>query len=108
MRPGPIQGDMVHPYIRRREGKEPVHFPTPALEKVLGKTLGISPSSLAATTKPNTAGMDLTTAIQEQSRSHATFTCPIYTSTRSSSRRGIFGESRRKRNQGLDCKRTPS
>jgi error-prone DNA polymerase len=41
VRPGPIQGDMVHPYIRRREGKEPVHFPTPALEKVLGKTLGV-------------------------------------------------------------------
>src|SRR4029077_2502413 len=40
-RPGPIQGDMVHPYIRRREGKEPVHFPTPALEKVLGKILGV-------------------------------------------------------------------
>jgi error-prone DNA polymerase len=29
VRPGPIQGDMVHPYIRRREGKEPVSFPTP-------------------------------------------------------------------------------
>jgi error-prone DNA polymerase len=41
VRPGPIQGDMVHPYIRRREGKESVHFPTPALEKVLGKTLGV-------------------------------------------------------------------
>jgi error-prone DNA polymerase len=41
VRPGPIQGDMVHPYIRRREGKEPVDFPTPALEKVLGKTLGV-------------------------------------------------------------------
>jgi error-prone DNA polymerase len=37
----PIQGDMVHPYIRRREGKELVEFPTPALEKVLGKTLGV-------------------------------------------------------------------
>ena len=32
---------MVHPYIRRREGSEPVEFPTPALEKVLGKTLGV-------------------------------------------------------------------
>ena len=32
---------MVHPYIRRREGKEKVNFPTPALEKVLGKTLGV-------------------------------------------------------------------
>src|SRR5712671_3471986 len=41
VRPGPIQGDMVHPYIRRREGKEAVTFPTPALEKVLGKTLGV-------------------------------------------------------------------
>jgi error-prone DNA polymerase len=41
VRPGPIQGDMVHHYIRRREGKEDVHFPTPALEKVLGKTLGV-------------------------------------------------------------------
>jgi error-prone DNA polymerase len=41
VRPGPIQGDMVHPYLRRREGKEPVHFPKPELEKVLGKTLGV-------------------------------------------------------------------
>jgi error-prone DNA polymerase len=41
VRPGPIQGDMVHPYLRRREGKEPVEYPTPELEKVLGKTLGV-------------------------------------------------------------------
>jgi error-prone DNA polymerase len=41
VRPGPIQGDMVHPYLRRREGKEPVSFPKPELEKVLGKTLGV-------------------------------------------------------------------
>ncbi len=41
VRPGPIQGDMVHPYLRRREGKEPVEFPTPELERVLGKTLGV-------------------------------------------------------------------
>jgi error-prone DNA polymerase len=41
VRPGPIQGDMVHPYLRRREGKEPVIFPTPELERVLGKTLGV-------------------------------------------------------------------
>ncbi|SCX21041.1 Error-prone DNA polymerase [Agrobacterium sp. DSM 25558] len=41
VRPGPIQGDMVHPYLRRREGKEPVEYPTPALEAVLGKTLGV-------------------------------------------------------------------
>ncbi|PSJ57671.1 error-prone DNA polymerase [Pseudaminobacter soli (ex Li et al. 2025)] len=41
VRPGPIQGDMVHPYLRRREGKEPVNYPTPELEAVLSKTLGI-------------------------------------------------------------------
>ncbi|MFZ4120549.1 MAG: error-prone DNA polymerase [Caulobacterales bacterium] len=41
VRPGPIQGDMVHPYLRRREGREPVRFPSKALEKVLGKTLGV-------------------------------------------------------------------
>ena len=41
VRPGPIQGGMVHPYLRRREGKEPVSFPSPALEAVLGKTLGV-------------------------------------------------------------------
>ena len=41
VRPGPIQGDMVHPYLRRREGKEAVEYPKPELEKVLGKTLGV-------------------------------------------------------------------
>jgi error-prone DNA polymerase len=41
VRPGPIQGDMVHPYLRRREGKEEVIYPRPELEKVLGKTLGV-------------------------------------------------------------------
>jgi error-prone DNA polymerase len=41
VRPGPIQGDMVHPYLRRREGKEAVSYPKPELEKVLGKTLGV-------------------------------------------------------------------
>ncbi|MES1971915.1 MAG: error-prone DNA polymerase [Pseudomonadota bacterium] len=41
VRPGPIQGDMVHPYLKRREGREPVTYPSPALEKVLKKTLGV-------------------------------------------------------------------
>jgi len=41
VRPGPIQGDMVHPYLRRREGTEPVHFPKEELRRVLGKTLGV-------------------------------------------------------------------
>ncbi len=41
VRPGPIQGDMVHPYLRRREGREAVVYPKPELERVLGKTLGV-------------------------------------------------------------------
>ena len=49
VRPGPIQGDMVHPYLRRRQGREPVEFPSPSpehgpadeLRSVLGKTLGV-------------------------------------------------------------------
>ena len=49
VRPGPIQGDMVQPYLRRRQGLEAVHFPSPSpahgpldeLERVLGRTLGV-------------------------------------------------------------------
>jgi len=41
VRPGPIQGDMVHPYLRRREGKEKPEYPKPELEAVLRKTLGV-------------------------------------------------------------------
>src|SRR5690606_19740986 len=41
IRPGPIQGDMVHPYLRRRNGEEEVIYPSPELEAVLGKTLGV-------------------------------------------------------------------
>jgi len=41
VRPGPIQGDMVHPYIRRRSGKEKITLPSDALGQVLKKTLGI-------------------------------------------------------------------
>src|SRR5262245_62103381 len=49
VRPGPIQGDMVHPYLRRRCGEEPVEFPSPhpdhgpadELHQVLGKTMGV-------------------------------------------------------------------
>ncbi|MEQ1752943.1 MAG: error-prone DNA polymerase [Micropepsaceae bacterium] len=41
VRPGPIQGGMVHPYLRRRQGQEPIVFPKPELEAVLGKTLGV-------------------------------------------------------------------
>jgi error-prone DNA polymerase len=48
VRPGPIQGDMVHPYLRRRAGTEPVEYPSPApphdpaeLKAILGRTLGV-------------------------------------------------------------------
>jgi len=41
VRPGPIQGDMVHPYLRRREGKEPVTYPSKDIERVLERTLGV-------------------------------------------------------------------
>ena len=49
VRPGPIQGDMVHPYLRRRSGREPVVFPAPGpehgpadeMQQVLGRTLGV-------------------------------------------------------------------
>jgi error-prone DNA polymerase len=41
VRPGPIQGNMVHPYLRRREGKETVDYPSDALKEVLHKTLGV-------------------------------------------------------------------
>ena len=41
VRPGPIQGDMVHPYLRRRQGKEKVEYPSPELRQVLEKTLGV-------------------------------------------------------------------
>jgi len=41
VRPGPIQGDMVHPFLRRREGSEPVTYPSPAIAGVLARTQGV-------------------------------------------------------------------
>jgi error-prone DNA polymerase len=41
VRPGPIQGEMVHPYLRRRSGEEPVSYPSKAVEAVLSRTLGV-------------------------------------------------------------------
>ncbi|NUN60065.1 MAG: error-prone DNA polymerase [Burkholderiaceae bacterium] len=41
VRPGPIQGGMVHPYLNRRQGKEPVTYPSEALRTALGRTLGV-------------------------------------------------------------------
>jgi len=41
VRPGPIQGGMVHPYLRRRQGQEAITYPSPGIQDILGKTLGI-------------------------------------------------------------------
>lgn len=41
VRPGPIQGDMVHPYLRRRDGIDPIEYPSEELEEILGRTLGV-------------------------------------------------------------------
>ncbi len=41
VRPGPIQGDMVHPYLRRRTGEEPVSYPSDTVRAVLARTLGV-------------------------------------------------------------------
>ena len=41
IRPGPIQGDMIHPFLRRRNGQEPVTYPHPKLEPILERTLGV-------------------------------------------------------------------
>ncbi len=41
IRPGPIQGQSVHPYLRRRNGEEPVRYPHPSTEPILAKTLGV-------------------------------------------------------------------
>jgi error-prone DNA polymerase len=41
VRPGPIQGDMVHPYLRRRNGEEKVEYPSEELKAILGRTLGV-------------------------------------------------------------------
>ena len=42
IRPGPVQGNMVHPYLERRAGRAPVEYPHPCLEPVLRKTLGVA------------------------------------------------------------------
>lgn len=41
VRPGPIQGDMVHPYLQRRDGKEHVEYPSPEVQKILERTMGV-------------------------------------------------------------------
>src|SRR5690606_39262410 len=41
VRPGPIQGNMVHPYLRRRNGEELIEYPSPELKEILERTLGV-------------------------------------------------------------------
>lgn len=41
VRPGPIQGGVVHPYLKRRQGLEKVSYPSPAVKRVLERTMGI-------------------------------------------------------------------
>jgi error-prone DNA polymerase len=41
VRPGPIHGDMVHPFLKRRQGKEQVHYPDKEVKEILGKTVGV-------------------------------------------------------------------
>ncbi|MGA0983480.1 MAG: error-prone DNA polymerase [Burkholderiaceae bacterium] len=41
VRPGPLQGGMVHPYLRRRQGLEPVDYPSPSVKQALERTLGV-------------------------------------------------------------------
>ncbi len=55
IRPGPIQGDMVHPFLRRRNGQEVVTFPSDALGQVLGKTLGVPLSRNRRCRSPSSA-----------------------------------------------------
>ncbi|MEO5772662.1 MAG: error-prone DNA polymerase [Sphingomicrobium sp.] len=73
VRPGPIQGDMVHPYLRRREGKEKPEYPKPELEAVLKRTLGV-PLFQEQAMKVAIVGAGFTpTEADELRRSMATF-----------------------------------
>jgi error-prone DNA polymerase len=73
VRPGPIQGDMVHPYLRRRNGQEPVEFPSKELEEILGRTLGVPLFQEQAMKIAIVAGGFTPTEADELRRSMATF-----------------------------------
>ncbi|WP_343700658.1 error-prone DNA polymerase [Chitinophaga sp.] len=76
VRPGPIQGDMVHPYLRRRNGEEKVEYPSPELENILHKTLGV-PLFQEQAMKIAIEAADFTpTEADELRRSMATFKAP--------------------------------
>ncbi|AWO01357.1 error-prone DNA polymerase [Chitinophaga alhagiae] len=76
VRPGPIQGDMVHPYLRRRNGEEDVEYPSEKLENILKKTLGV-PLFQEQAMKIAIDAADFTpTEADELRRSMATFKAP--------------------------------
>jgi error-prone DNA polymerase len=73
VRPGPIQGDMVHPYLRRRNGEEGVEYPSKELEEILGRTLGVPLFQEQAMKIAIVAGGFTPTEADELRRSMATF-----------------------------------
>ena len=76
VRPGPIQGDMVHPYLRRRNGQEPVEFPSEALREILEKTKGVPLFQEQAMKIAIVAGGFSPAEADELRRSMATFKAP--------------------------------
>jgi error-prone DNA polymerase len=73
VRPGPIQGDMVHPYLRRRNNEEKVEYPSKELEKILKRTLGVPLFQEQAMQIAITAAGFSPTEADELRRSMATF-----------------------------------
>lgn len=73
VRPGPIQGDMVHPYLKRRNGEEPVEFPSKELEDILSRTLGVPLFQEQAMKIAIVAGGFTPSEADELRRSMATF-----------------------------------
>lgn len=73
VRPGPIQGDMVHPYLRRRNGEEKVEYPSKELEDILGRTLGVPLFQEQAMKVAIVAGGFTPSEADELRRSMATF-----------------------------------
>jgi len=73
VRPGPIQGDMVHPYLKRRNGIEKVEYPSKELEEILGKTLGVPLFQEQAMKIAIVAGGFTAAEADELRRSMATF-----------------------------------
>ncbi|MCJ8209750.1 error-prone DNA polymerase [Mucilaginibacter sp. RS28] len=73
VRPGPIQGDMVHPYLRRRDGIDPIEYPKPELERILDRTKGVPLFQEQAMEIAMVAANFTATEADELRRSMATF-----------------------------------